>query len=194
MHTWLLLLCIGLPSRATAAQPCKQTSFIGTVTSKDSYSHPFATDLNFRLDPLKGDWGWVASVGGEDRNENWTYPVTFPIRTGEQQVIGTGYGSTVQEKMSYPTVVEFVLSHSDFVEYSQMASETLASPRPEAAGEFIAKIASVPKGEITVKPLQFGKGDTPETIKWMKFKVSIVVPESFQSKVVSWSPTSCPSR
>jgi hypothetical protein len=183
-----------IPTFAAFAQLCKQTSFTGRVTSKDSYAHKFSPILRFRLDPLKDDWGWVVSIGAEDRNEHWTYPVTFPIRTGERQVIGTGYGSTVQEKMSYSTVVEFVLNHSDFLDYSNMANETLASPRPEAAGELIAKIASVHKGEITVKPLQFGKGDTSETVKWMKFKVSILVPASFHSNVVSWSPASCPSR
>ncbi len=178
----------------TSAQRCKQTSFVGKVTSKDDYSHPFAPGLSFRLESLKDGWGWVISIGDQDRSEDWTYPVTFPIRTGERQVIGTGYGDTVQEKMTHTTVVEFVLTHPDFVEYSKMADETLASPRPEVAGEFIQKVAKLQQGQVTVTPLSYGKGDTPETIKWMKFKVSIVVPATFQSTVVSWAPVACPTQ
>ncbi len=143
---------------------------------------------------MKDDWGWIVSIGDEDGDEDWTYPVTFPIRTGEQQVIGTGYGETVQDKMKQSTVVEFVLTHADFVEYSEMADQTLDSPRAEAAGEFIEKAAKAPQGQVTVAPLSYGKGDTPETIQWMKFKVSIVVPETFQSTLVSWSRAACPGQ
>jgi hypothetical protein len=49
--------------------------------------------------PLKNNWGWVISISPKGLDEDWTYPVTFPIRTGEQQVMGTGYGRTVQQKM-----------------------------------------------------------------------------------------------
>lgn len=191
---WLLLSCIALSPAAAGAQPCKETSFSGTVSSKDNYSHSFSPSLNFRLKPLKDDWGWIVSIGGEDSNEDWTYPVTFPIRTGEGQLIGTGYGGTVQDKVAAPTVVEFVLGHSDFIEYSRLANEALESPRAEAAGEYINKVARLKKGEAIVTPLKYGKGETPETIKWMRFTVSIVVPASFQSDIGSWSPTSCPSR
>jgi hypothetical protein len=191
---WLALLSIAMVPIPASGQPCKQASFTGAVTSKDAYSHPFAPKLNFRLQPLKDDWGWVISIGGEDMSEDWTYPVTFPIRTGEQQVMGTGYGSTVQQKMTYPIVVEFVLTHADFLKYSKMADEALASTRAEAAGEFMDKLARLPQGQVTVKALNYGKGDTPETIKWMKFSVSVVVPASFSSNLVAWTPVSCPKQ
>jgi hypothetical protein len=125
-------------------------------------------------------------------DEDWTYPVTFPSRTGEQQVIGTGYGSTVQEKMTYPIILEFVLTHSNFVEYSKMASEALNSPQPEAAGKFIKKVASLRKGRVTLQALSYENGDTAETIKRMTFKATIVVPMSFLSPHTSWIPTPCP--
>jgi hypothetical protein len=115
-----MLVFLTMVAFAAGAQLCKQTSFIGMVTSEDNYSHPFAPNLRFRLKPLKDDLGWVVSIGGKDSNENWTYPVTFPIRTGERQVIGTEYGVTVQKKMKQATVVKFVLTHSDFVEYSEL--------------------------------------------------------------------------
>jgi hypothetical protein len=183
-----------LSSAVALSQPCKHTSFTGKVIAEESYSYPFAPGLSLRLKPLKEDWGWIVSIGDEGSDEDWSYPVTFPIRSGEQQVIGTGYGETVQEKMKRPTVVEFVLNHADFVEYSKLADDTLNSPRPEAAGEFIEKIAKLPQGQVTVTPLTYGKGVTPETIKWMKFKVAIVVPAIFQSTLVSWSYAACPGR
>lgn len=102
--------------------------------------------------------GWVISISPKGLEEDWTYPVTFPIRTDEQQVVGTGYGSTVQEKMTYPIIVEFVLTHSDFVEYSKMAGEALSSPQPDAAGKFIKKVASLRKGRVTLQALSYEKG------------------------------------
>ena len=76
--------------------------------------------------------------------------------------------------------VQFVLTHSDFVQYSKLADETLASSNPEAAGEFIKKVSDLKRGRVTLVARQYGKGPTAETVKWMTFEESIVVPESFQ--------------
>ena len=134
-----------------------------------------------RLTPLKADNGWVISVGPRGSDEDWTYPVTFPLRTGEQQVMGTGYGSTVQEKLAHPITVEFVLTHPDFVKYSEMAQSALDSSRPEAAGEYIKRISGLRKGEMTVVATSYEKGDTAETVKDMTFQATILVPKSFEA-------------
>jgi hypothetical protein len=190
---WLTLLSVALNPLGSSGQSCKQTSFTGSITSEEEFSRTFAEDLEIRLSPLKNNWGWVVSISPKGLDEDWTYPVTFPIRTGEQQVMGTGYGSTVQEKMTYPVIVEFVLTHSDFVEYSKMADEALNSPQPEAAGSFIKKVASLRKGRLTVQALSYEKGNTAETIKRMSFKATVVVPMSFQSPLTSWIPAPCPA-
>lgn len=188
---WAALLAAAMLPVCASGQQCKQIQFTGTISSQESYSHSFAPNLMFRLTPMKHKWGWVISISPKDSDEDWSYPVTFPIRTGESHTMGTGYGSTVQEKLAYPTSVQFVLTHAEFLQYSKMATDTLESPRSEAAGEYISKVASLSKGQVIVEVLKYGKGDTADTVKWMSFKVSILVPVTFQAPNTSWEPTPC---
>ena len=190
---WLTLLSATSFALRSPGQLCKQLSVSGSITSKADFSRVFANDLEMRLTPLRADNGWVISVGPRGSDEDWTYPVTFPIRTGEQQVMGTGYRSTVQEKLAHPITVEFVLTHPDFVKYSEMAQSTLDSPRPEAAGEYIKRVARLKKGELTVIATSYEKGDTAETVKEMKFQATILVPKSFEAADTSWVSVPCPA-
>jgi hypothetical protein len=167
----LAVLAALLPTGASG-QRCKQMVFTGTVRSQDDYSRSIAPNLRFHLAPLKDGQGWKVSIGPKDSDEDWTYPVTFPL-SGERQQLGTGYGTTVQEKMTYPTSLQFVLTHSDFVQYSKMAA------RPSE--EFAKDVARLSKGQVTVTPLRYGRGDSKEAVKWMSFRVSLEVPLSFPS-------------
>jgi len=181
LRTVLVALAIPL---CASAQQCKQIAFSGSVRSESGYSYPITPNLRFRLTPLKDDWGWTVSVGPRDSEEDWVYPVTYP-RAGEQQIIGTGYGSSVQDKMSYSTAVWFVLTESDFIQSSKIASEPTSEDNAR-------KVAQIGKGQVTVKPLKYGKGDSPETIKWMSFRASVVVPRSFPARGSRWISASCP--
>jgi hypothetical protein len=190
---WLTLFAAAMIPVDASGQQCKQTQFAGTISSQESYSHSFAPNLMFRLTPMKYNWGWVISIGPKDSDEDWSYPVTFPIRTGEGHAMGTGYGSTVQEKLAFPTRVQFVLTQPEFLQYSKMATDTLESHRSETAGEYIQKVASLSKGQATVVVLEYGKGDTTDTVKWMSFKVSILVPAAFKAPDTTWESTPCPA-
>ncbi|HEX7159320.1 MAG TPA: hypothetical protein VF214_09915 [Edaphobacter sp.] len=191
--TRFAFVAIAIGPVCAAGQQCKRTQFTGIVTSQQGYSHEFAPNLLFRLTPLKANWGWVISIGPKDSDEDWSFPVNFPLRTGENQLMGTGYGNTVQDRLAFPTRVQLVLTHSEFIEYSRMAIETLESPRPEAAGEYIQKVDALTKGQATVKVLEYEKGETAETVKSMNFNISIIVPVSFQAPDTTWEPTPCPA-
>jgi hypothetical protein len=182
------LLAVLIPA-CSSGQQCKRKVFTGTVGSESEYSHSFAPNLRFRLLPLKDDLGWEISVNPNDSNDDWTQSVTLPLRGEQQQYMGTGYGDTVQDKMKFPTVVYFVLSSSDFAKFSQMEAD-----RSLDAGELIQEINRLSKGELTLAALSYGKGDTKETIKWMRFRATVVVPSSFRTSGANWSATTCPDQ
>ncbi len=188
-----MLLAVCMTSARARTQGCKELVFIGTVGSQETYSHQVSPDLSFRLIPQKGNRGWRISIDPKDSDEDWTAPVTFPTATQERQLMATGYGSTVEEKIAGPVLINFVLTQADFIEYSRLSDESLRSPRPEAVGEDIAKVSSMKKGQVTVEALRYEKGETRETIKWMRFKASVVVPASFSSPGLPWKPISCPA-
>ena len=188
-----LLAAATLPFAASAEQ-CKQKQFARTISSQESFLQSFGTEnIVFRLAALKNSMGWTVSIGPGESYEDWTSPVTFPLRTGESQLMGTGYGRTVQERLLGPTIAQFVLTHNDFLQYSRLANDALNSPRSETAGEYIHKVAELSKGQVTVEVLNYEKGDTTDTVKWMKFNASIVVPMSFKGGGGPWVPVSCPS-
>ena len=139
------------------------------------------------------DWGWTISVSPKD-SEDWTFPVTFPIRSGESQSFGTGYGASARERLKYPATVNFVLNDRDYQRYSQRAYKTLASARAEAAGEYIAEVQRLSVGRVAVEAVDYDRSEAPEVVKWMKFKATIVVPKSFSGTAeLSWSAVECPA-
>ena len=188
------LLAAATLAVAASVEQCKQNQFVHTISSQESFLQEFGTkNMAFRLDALKNNLGWIVSIGPGESHEDWTYPLTFPLRTGESQLMGTGYGKTVQERLTGSTIAKFVLTHDDFLQYSKLANEALDSPRSEGAEEYIHKVADLSKGYVIVEVLSYGKGDTTDTVKWMKFKASIVVPKSFKGGGGPWVPVSCPS-
>jgi hypothetical protein len=188
------LLGFGL-SVSAYGQACKQAVITGEAKSGESYSRAIGVSSKLRLLPLIRDWGWTISVSPNDSDEDWTFPVTFPLRTGEAQLFGTGYGTTARERLKYPATVHFVLNERDYQRYAQRAYETLESTKAEAAGEYIAQVKHVVVGLVAVEAVDYDRSEAPEVVKWMKFKVTIVVPKSFGGAAeLSWSAVECPSR
>jgi hypothetical protein len=138
-----LLACLIALSATACAQgaSCRTTEFTATLNGDEAFAKSIGASLRLRLIPLNRAWGWVVSVSpmSED-SQDWTYPVNMPLRTGERQVLGTGYGETVREKLQYEHSIRFVLNQMDFAMYSRMANETLESSDPDAAGRYIAAI------------------------------------------------------
>ncbi len=181
------VLLAGLTHAAGLAhdQACKQQSFAGTVGGGQEFSHLIGPNLTVVFRPLKDNWGWTLAVHPRDSSEqweDWTYPVNLPIRTGETQLLGTGYGSTAQEILSQPRSIRFVLSQSDFKEYSQMADDALDSPDPFAAGRFTAAIKKAHTGEILFTPIAYHSGGSPESVKSVEFTITATIPAGFSDR------------
>ena len=108
---YLIACWIALSAVAYAqAAGCRGTEFTAGLKRDEAFSKRIGNSLRLRLIPLKQGWGWVVSVSPtSDDSQDWTYPVNMPLRTGERQVLGTGYGETVREKLQYEHSIRFLL-------------------------------------------------------------------------------------
>lgn len=181
-----------------SAQECKRADLKEErIKAGDSFTAGIGTDLELRLTPLKNDSGWVVSVTPKDSQEDWTFPVNMPLRTGENQFLGTGYGSSVKDRLDsrIPHHIRFALTADDYKHYATLAAEALSTPRPEAAGEFIQRYKKFRTGLLAVEVMDFDKSGPPEQTKWMKFRVTVTVPITFSgSSDLAWKPAACPAR
>jgi hypothetical protein len=195
-----LILLAGLAHAVGPAhyRACKEQIFAGTVEGGQEFSHPITPNLTVVLRPLKSNRGWTLVVYPRDSSEqwqDWTYPVNLPIRTGETQLLGTGYGSTVQEELSQPhsiRSIRFVLNQSDFNKYSKMANDALDSPDPFAAGKFIAAMKKAHTGNVLFTTTDYRSGGSPEMVKSIDFRITVTVPIDFPTDGNVWQPAPCP--
>ena len=188
---WLIALSVAAYSQVAT---CRATEFTAGLKRDEAFSKRIGNSLRLRLIPLKQGWGWVVSVSPtSDDSQDWTYPVNMPLRTGERQVLGTGYGETVREKLRYEHSIRFLLDQMDFAKYSQMANETLKSTDPDAAGRYISAIENAPSGLVEIKPLEFTTSDDGEAVKWARLRFRVTVPTTFAiDPNLGWNSASCP--
>ena len=176
-------------------QECKQAMVSGEVRGEESYSRVLGDSLEFRLRPLKGHWGWTVSVSPIGSEDDWTFPVTFPLRNGESQTFGTGYGTTAQKRLKWPAEVFFLLSPLQYKRLEKRATETLNSSDQRAAGKYIAEVNRTRVGRLTIEATDYDKTGPPEEVTWMRFKATVVVPKTFPGAAdLRWSVVRCPGR
>jgi len=115
-----ILLCIGFffsadrgfeakASPAPRPEQCKKVVFSGSVNGGEPYSRELGSGLTLKLIPLKDNWGWEIQVRPHDSNKDYAYPLNPPLRGGNAQYLGTGYGITAREQLSYEHEVRFLL-------------------------------------------------------------------------------------
>ena len=111
---YLIACWIALSAAACAqATSCRATELTARLNGDEAFSKSIGNSLRLRLIPLKQGWGWVVTVSPtSDDSQDWTHPVNMPLRTGERQVLGTGYGETVREKLQYEHSIRFLLDGS----------------------------------------------------------------------------------
>ena len=122
-----LLACLIALSATACAQgaSCRTTEFTATLNGDEAFSKSIGASLRLRLIPLKRAWGWVVSASPvSDDSQDWTYPVNMPLRTGERQVLGTGYAETIREKLQYEHSIRFVLTCFMHEQYPDGLMET----------------------------------------------------------------------
>jgi hypothetical protein len=170
---------------------------VGTVKGGDSFQQPLGNGLILHLDPLKDKWGWEIVVSPqESTRDDWAYPVNPPLRFGNSQYMGTGYGESVKQKLSYPHEIRFLLTNADYSRMSKLVRNALwpyESPPPEnAATEYLAALKSVATGIVILTPIDYDRGGPPETVEWMKFKAVFIVPRGFTAtSELHWKTGTC---
>lgn len=193
--TILLLLSLSASASAQFRSSCRKASFAGRINGDEGFSRAFGNNLELHLTPTEESTGWIISVSPIGApEEDWTHPVTFPLRTRESQYLASGYGESIKEKLQYPHSVRFMLSKADYNNYSQMAAETLSSQDSEAAGRYMAAVQKVVSGLLVITSLNHNTSPEGDKVNWMRFKVEVIVPKSFSGAAdLKWSASDCPT-
>ena len=186
-----------LISASSFGQPCIQSDFVSTVKGGDSFQQPLGNGLVLHFNPLKDKWGWEIVVSQEDNpGDDWAYPVNPPLRFGNSQYMGTGYGESVRQKLSYRHEIRFLLTKADYSRMSKLAHNALwpsESSQPEnAASDYITALKSVPTGTVILTPVDYDRTGSPETVEWMKFTALVIAPPDFTgSSDLHWKARRC---
>ncbi len=177
------------------AMGCKTTEFTAVLKGDEGFSKNVATSLRLRLLPLRQQWGWAVEVSPtNDLSKDWTFPVNMPLRTGERQLLGTGYGDTVRDKFQWEHSIRFLLNQRDFDKYSHMANETLKSSDPDAAGQYLSVITKVTTGIVEIKALEASTSENGEAVESAQLRFRVIVPVSFAvGSDLRWKPAICPA-
>lgn len=185
-------LCTVLLPRSNAQ--CKHATLVADLNETTSMSRTIGNGLLLRLIPANDGSGWRIAVSPEaNEEEDWTYPVNLPLRTGESQYLATGYGETIREKLRYPREIKFVLSESDFARYSRMADRALASSDPEAAGIYMAQLPKISVGSVLISAWKYETTPDGERVKSAQLRFAVTIPEDFSgAKGLKWSRLPCP--
>lgn len=179
------------------AQSCLRASFQGTIKAADSFATPLGNGLVFHLNPLRDKWGWTVVVSPQNRaTDDWAYPVNPPLRFGNSQYMGTGYGESVKQQLSYSHEISFLLSSADYERMSKLAEDALwpyKSSQPEnATTKYLAALKDIARGTLAITPVDYESAGSPETVEWMKFRAVVIVPREFSgSNDLRWSSGSC---
>jgi hypothetical protein len=183
-------------SGTAASQLCLRGTFEGQVNGSEVFRIALGNRLELRLDPLKDNWGWQAIISPQGSNDDWAYPVNPPLRFGNSQYMGTGYGETAREQLSRAHEIRFLLVREDYERISKLVNDALwpySAKDPENAGSiYLNAIKRVRTGTVLITPVEYEKSGPSETVAWMKFKVLVIAPLDFVgNNALSWQKGSC---
>lgn len=173
---------------------CLRLSVGGQVNAGKSFRQPLGNGLVLHLDPLKDDSGWQAAISPEGSDDDWAYPVNLPLRFGNSEYLGTGYGEPVREVLSYAHVIRFPLTYEDYSRISNLAREALwpDQSKQKATAAYLDALKTVKTGAVVLSPLDYDKDGPPEKTKWMKFNAIVVIPQGFMiHSELHWTTGSC---
>lgn len=169
---------------------CKEVTFGATINGGQEFTYRIGSNLEVYLAPsLIG--GWTISVRPRGSDDDWTSPLNLPI-SGEAQNLGTGWAMSAVDSLSEPRSLRFALTQAEFDHYRQLAFGP-HSPNPNQATNFIEAITKAVTGKIVFKALDFQDGGSPETIKWLRFSITVTVPQYFRTVGLNWRRVPCAS-
>jgi hypothetical protein len=197
------VLLLSVPAFAQArpqqhSSVCLRASFGGQVNEGQSFSHSLGNGLVLHLDPLKGDWGWQLTISPEGSNDDWAYPVNPPLRIGNSEYLGTGYGESAREVLSRAHEIRFPLTNAEYLRMSKLAyvavwsdqSKQKSGPDPTTA--YLDALKTLRTGAVIVSVPDYDKDGPPEKVRWMKFSAVLIAPQGFRGVTnLDWTTGSC---
>ena len=188
-----LLIIVVVALTVQAQEQCRAASVITIIEGDRDFMLELGNDLKLHLRSGKDQLGWVVSVTPEGNiKEDWMFPVNLPLRTGESQFLATGYGESVRERMQYKHEIRFALTQSDYQQYARLATQTLESRDPDAAGRFLAEYRKMRAGTVVIEPLKYQTSSDGTQMEWAKLKFVVIVPKTFPgSTALKWRRSEC---
>jgi hypothetical protein len=176
---------------------CLRARFAATAYAGKSFRQLLGNGLALHLDPLKDDWGWQAAISLEGSDDDWAYPVNPPLRLGNSEALGTGYGRSARQTLSYTHEIRFPLTNADYSRMFDLAYRALwpdqSKQQPEkATAAYLDALKTVRTGAVVLSPLDYNQDGPPEQIRWMKFSAVVIVPRGFQvDRGLDWTAGRC---
>ncbi len=187
-----------LASAYALAQNCQTAKFNGQLKGSDAFQQSLGNGLVFRLIPLKDNWGWQIIISPRNSQDDWAYPVNPPLRFGNSQYLGTGYGETVKEQLKHEHEVRFLLTSTDYAQLFELAQDALwpyrAKEPNKATSDYLAALDRVKTGTVKLVALDYDKNGPPEKVNWMSFDAHVITPKGFHGDSgLDWRTIECDS-
>jgi hypothetical protein len=165
---------------STAASACLELSFSGRIDGDEKYSRELGEKLWIRFAPTKDKWGWIISVEPADSTEDYAWPVNPPFHFGNSEYLSTGYGDTVEYQLKHEHRIFFVLNRTVYEQAVKLVNDEAMSKDPEGAGRYLAALPTIATGILYLNPTRFEVVNGGQSVNWMEYSATVIVPASFQ--------------
>ena len=171
----------------------RELSFDGRINGDEKYSRELGNELWVRFAPMKDKWGWIVSVGPADSSDDYAWPVNPPLRGGNSQYLGTGYGDAVAYRLKNEHRIFFVFDRANYDHAVKLVNDQAFSKNDNGASRYLAAHPTIPAGILYLKPIRFEVVNEGKSVNWMEYSIIVVVPGSFQPAArLNAKERSCP--
>jgi len=174
------LVVVSSQQPSISASACLELSFNGRIDGDNKYSRELGEKLWVRFAPTKDKWGWAISVEPANSDEDYAWPVNPPFHFGNSEYLSTGYGDTVAYQLRREHRIFFALNQSVYEQAVKLVNDEAMSKDPEGAGRYLAALPTIPTGILYVKPTRFEVVNEGQSVNWMEYSVTAIVPASFR--------------
>jgi hypothetical protein len=192
MRTVLALLLLTIPAAAQqpAKQSCKSFRFRISLSADKDFEKPIGEGLTLAIQSESGETGWDIAMFKHDFD--YIYPVNLPIRFNPMQVIGPGYGQTLQDQTGNRSM-KFLWKDDEYDRITTLESDVLwpyqAKDPDKARDDYLRAVNAASVGELRLKVRRF-KAEKDRLVG-IDYDAEIVVPEAFHALMPTQMAT-CP--
>lgn len=181
-------------SAPAAARACHEFSFEGRANGGEAYSRQLGGGLWLRLLP-EGNEGWMIEIHKGNGDDDYGFPLNPPFHFGNSQYMATGYGLTVEELLKDEREIFFSPTEEERQRAVKFYEDTVENDNsPESATKFLAGLSAMISAVVKFKPLQHETTDEGQSVSWVQFSITVIVPKNFQVPPdVSIKDAVCPS-